>query len=92
MNESTTPPTEQQLRAFKESMTRVMIEGTARMEGCNQEARRLLYQLGIRRFGQPNAATIVAVAAIRATDDLEAVCLRTLDQDIRSWDDLLQGS
>ena len=51
-----------------------------------------MYLLGIRRFGEPDAATIATVAAIRETDDLEAVCLRVVDPDLRTWDDLLRGS
>jgi hypothetical protein len=91
MNESTIRPTEQQIQALKESMTRVMLEGNGRIEGRHQEAKRLLYLLGIRRFGQPGPTNVAAVSAIRETDDLEAVCLRIIDPDVRTWEDALRN-
>ncbi len=92
MSESTTQPTAQQIQALKESMTYVALVGKGVREGCQLEARRLLYLLGTRRFGQPGIDTVTAVAAIRETEDLEAVCLRIVDPDVRTWDDLLRGS
>src|SRR5262249_27639687 len=82
----TTRRTEQENQVLKESMTYVALVGKGVGEGC-QEARRLLYMLGTRRFGQPGADTVTAVAAIRETDELEAVCLRIVDPDVRTWED-----
>ena len=89
MSESTTQPTEQQLPALKESMTYVALVGKGVGEGCQHEARRLLYQHGTRRFGQPDIDT---VAAIRETEQLEAVSLRIVDPDVHTWEDLLSAS
>jgi hypothetical protein len=91
MSESTTRPTEQQLQALKESMTYVALVGKGVGEGCQKEARRLLYLLATRRFGQPGIHTVTAVEAICETEQLEAVCLRIVDPDVCTWDDLFRG-
>ena len=60
-----------------------------RAEGLIAEARRLLLRQGTKRFGEPDAATVVAVEAIRDIDRLEALFDRALDQTITGWDHLL---
>jgi hypothetical protein len=54
--------------------------------------RHFLLRQGMKKFGEPGAATIAAIEAIHDVDRLEALGLRILDADVRDWDDLLRGS
>jgi hypothetical protein len=51
-----------------------------------------LLRTGTKTFGEPGAATVSAVAEVREPDRLEAVCLRIIDPDVHTWEDLLRGS
>jgi hypothetical protein len=46
---------------------------------------------GTRRFGQPDAADYAALDAILGFDHVEALALRIVDPDVRTWDDLFRG-
>jgi predicted transposase YdaD len=79
-----------------ESTTYQKILRDGREEGLLQGRlvgeRQLLLRQGAKRFGEPDAATIAAIEAIRDVGRLEAVGLRIIDADVHNWDDLLRGS
>ncbi len=52
-------------------------------------AKRLLFRQGIKRFGEPDAATIAAIEAIKDIDPLEALGERMVEPGIQNWNDLL---
>ena len=68
-----------------EGEARGRVEGEAR--GRLEEARRLLRQLGERRFGPPDPAVIAALASLTDLERVERVTLRLLDA--ASWEDAL---
>jgi predicted transposase YdaD len=77
--------------SMKESVTyqAIIEEGEARGKaaGAATEARRLLIQLGKKRFGAPAPSEKNALKAIRELRQLEKLALR-LD-DVTSWQELL---
>jgi hypothetical protein len=77
---------------MQESVTYLMILAKGRTEGRVEEARRILYRQGAVRFHKPDAATIAAIERIRDPDQLEALCVRLVDPDVRGWNDLLASS
>ncbi len=54
--------------------------------------RRCLRRKGATRLGKPDAATVAAIKAIRDSERLLALCSRLVDDDVRTWADLLRGS
>ncbi len=54
--------------------------------------RQFLFRLGTKRFGEPDAATVSAVEAIREFDRLEALGEPVLDPNLLCWKDLQNGS
>ena len=89
MDESTMSPAE---RPFRDLLDRKseFYRRVGRAEGCLGEGRRLVFLQGTRRFGQPDAATLAEIDAIHSVDHVEAVALRIVDPDVRTWDDLFQ--
>jgi len=61
------------------------------IEGRINEAQRLVLRQGTKRFGEPDAATVAALQAIRDVERLETVGERILDPDVRDWNSLLGG-
>ena len=61
-------------------------------EGRIVGERRVLLRQGTKKFGEPGAATVAAIEAIRDVDRLDVLGLRILDADVRTWEDLLRGS
>lgn len=61
-------------------------------EGRILGERQFVLRLGTKRFGEPGARTLAAIEAIRDADRLEALGLRIIDADVRTWDDLLRGA
>ncbi len=61
-----------------------------REEGRVNEAQRLVFRLGTKRFGVPAAATVATIEAIQDIDRLEALGERILDPDFHGWDALLR--
>jgi hypothetical protein len=53
-------------------------------------AKRMLFRQGIKRFGEPDAATIAVIEAIKDSGPLEALGERIVDTGIQTWDDLLR--
>jgi hypothetical protein len=49
----------------------------------------LLLRLGTKRFGEPDAATVAAIEAIRDVGRLGASAERILDPAIHDWEGLL---
>jgi hypothetical protein len=78
MKESTT---------YQATLRQGWIEGLG--EGGIAEARRFLLRLGIKRFGEPDAATVASLEAIQDIDRLEALGERILESDIQDWGGLL---
>ena len=56
-----------------------------RRSGC-------LLRQGTKRFGNPDAATVAALEAIKDIDRLEALGELILDTDVHNWAELLQIS
>jgi hypothetical protein len=79
-----------EVQALKDA-TYARLVGEGQADGRLDEARRLLCRQRSRRFGKPDAATVVAAETRRDIDRLEAARLRIADRDVRTWDDLLQG-
>ena len=67
-------------------------EGRAegRVEGRLEEARRLLRELGERRFGPPNTAISARIERLIDVEQVERATVRLLDA--CSWEDLLAES
>jgi hypothetical protein len=59
-------------------------------EGRIDGAWRFLLRQGTKRFGQPDAAMIAAIEAIRDIDRLGVLGERLLDPDVNDWNDLLR--
>ena len=55
------------------------------VEGRVPGEQQLLIRLGTKRFGNPDAATLAAIEAIRDFERLEALGERILDPDVRDW-------
>ena len=76
--------------------TQIMRESTTYQrilkEGRITREQQFLPRLGTKRFGEPDAATVTAIEAIREIDRLEALGERVLDPDLVDWKDLLLGS
>jgi hypothetical protein len=51
----------------------------------------LLIRVGTKKFGEPDAATLAAVEAIRDVERLEALGERIIDPEIRDWNSLLRA-
>jgi hypothetical protein len=79
---------------MQESTTYQKILSDGRQEGLQEGRlageRRFLLRQGTKKFGEPGAATVAAIEAIRDADRLEALGLRIIDADVRTWDDLLR--
>jgi hypothetical protein len=90
MDESTMSPAERQFRDLMDS-TGAFWRRVGQAEGCVEGGRRLLCLQGTRRFGEPDAADLAALDAIRGFDHVEALALRIVDPNVRIWDDLFRG-
>ncbi len=53
-------------------------------------AKRMLFLQGIKRFGEPDAATIAAIEAIKDSGPLEALGERIVNPGIQTWAELLR--
>jgi len=73
---------------------RILREGRdeGREEGLVTEARRFLVRLGTQQFGEPDPTTAAALEAIQDVNLLESLGERILRPDLKSWEELLQGS
>jgi hypothetical protein len=75
-----------------EAKNPVMLLAKARVRGQLEGALRLLYLQGTRKFGKPDDATVAAIETIKYNlFGLEEACLRIVDPDVRTWEDLLRG-
>ena len=78
---------------MKESVTYQAILEEGRVLGIEagraDEARRILLNLGTKRFGKPSAKHRKTVAAIAEPAVLEALATRSLE--VESWTELLAG-
>ncbi len=63
-----------------------------RIEGRVAGEQRLLLHLGTKRFGEPDAAILTAIEAIKDSDRLEALGERIVDMGIQTWHELLGSS
>jgi predicted transposase YdaD len=61
-------------------------------EGRLREARHFLRRLGIRRFGEPDPSSAIALEGIQDVNRLEALGERALLTEVKSWQDLLEGA
>ncbi len=68
----------------------VLKEG--RDEGWIAGEQRMLLRQGTKRFGEPDAATVAAIEAIKDIDRLEALGDRIVNMGIQTWDELLRSS
>jgi hypothetical protein len=59
------------------------------IEGRLNEARRLAFRQGTKRFGAPDAATVAVLEAIQDIDRLEALADRIQSPEIDDWEGLL---
>ena len=83
------------VRAMKESVFYQMIleegeakgEAKGKLEGKLEEARRIVRQLGQRRFGPPDPGTVATIEAIESIERLESLLDRVLD--VSNWENLL---
>ena len=50
----------------------------------------MLLRQGTKRFGEPDAATVAAIEAIKDSGPLEALGDRIVNPGIQTWDDLLR--
>jgi predicted transposase YdaD len=79
---------------MRESSTyRAIVEEGRRegiIEGRMDAARRILLRQGTKRFGEPDAAAVAAMEAIKDIGRLEAMVDRIIDGEIHAWDDLLR--
>jgi len=73
---------------MRESSTYQMILDEGRVEGRVEEARTLLVQLGVDKFGVPSEDASRALETIADVERLERLIRRILRA--RSWDELLQ--
>jgi len=73
---------------MRESSTYQMILDEGRVEGRVEEARTLLVQLGVDKFGVPSEDASQALETIADVERLERLIRRILRA--RSWDELLQ--
>ncbi len=80
---------ERQFRDLMDS-TRAFHQRIGQVQGALGEGRRLLFLQWTPRFGQPDAAALAAIDAIRSVDHVEAVALRIVEPDVRTWDDLFR--
>jgi hypothetical protein len=92
MEESRKSLTAEEIQALKESTTYVMLIAKGQNEGSREEARRLLYRYGTRRFGRPDLAMMTAVEAIRDREQLEGLLDRICDGSAQGWNDLFPRS
>jgi hypothetical protein len=80
---------------MRESVTYQAILEEGRQEGIIlgriYAARRILLCLGTKRFGEPDAATLAVIEAIKDVDLLETMVDRFVDGEIHGWDDLLRA-
>jgi hypothetical protein len=90
MDESTMSPAERQFHDLMDS-TRTVFRRVGQAEGFVEGGWQVLCLQGTRRFGQPDAADLAALDAIRGFDHVEALALRIVDPDVRTWDDLFRG-
>ncbi len=60
-------------------------------EGRLGEAHRFIRRLGTEKFGAPGPTAASDLEAIQDVDHLEALGVRILRPDVKSWDDLLEG-
>jgi len=73
---------------MKESSTYQAIVEEGIAEGALKEARKLLFQLGTKQLGQPNARTLAALAKIIDLERIEALLYRLVTPN--SWRALLE--
>jgi predicted transposase YdaD len=73
------------VKYMRESTTYQAILGEGRVAG----EQRFLILLGTERFGEPDAATLAAIEAMRDIARLEALGLRIVDPNVRDWNSLL---
>lgn len=57
------------------------------MRGRASEARRLIEQIGSKRFGTPSASVLTQLAALTSAEDLERLAGKLLD--VENWNKLL---
>ena len=70
---------------FREGYEEGLRQG--RLIGC----RRVLRRQGATKLGKPDAATVAVIKEIRDYERLRALCSRLVDDDVRTWADLLRG-
>jgi hypothetical protein len=80
MDESTISPTEQPFRDLMD-LTRAVFRGLGQAKGCVNGGRRRSCLEGTRRFGQPGAADLAALDAIRGFDRLVILSLWSQEGD-----------
>jgi hypothetical protein len=90
MDEPTMSPAERQFRDLMDS-TQDFFLRVGQAYGWVEGGRRLLYLQGTRRFGQPDDDALDALDDVRFPDYVEALALRIVDQDVRTWDDLFRA-
>jgi hypothetical protein len=90
MDESMMSPAERQFYDLLEN-SRTMYHAMGRAKGWVDGMGRVAYVQGLQRFGKPSEANLAKFDAIRADDHLQALALRMVDQDVRTWNDLFRG-
>lgn len=71
--------------------TRRFFRRVGQAEGFVAGGRQVLWRQGTQRFGPPDPADLAALDAIRGFDHVEALALRIVDPEVRTWDDLFRG-
>jgi hypothetical protein len=79
------------VRDFKEMVTYLTILAKGRGEGEIAVARRFIYRLAPRRFGEPDEASVAELDEIQDVERLESLGEKLVDFEIKSWDDLWRG-
>jgi predicted transposase YdaD len=81
---------------WRDSTTYQAILREGREQGRNEGrlvgAQRILVRLGMKGFGMPNGAILVAIEATRDIERLEDLADRVIDPDVRDWDEWLGTS
>ena len=79
----------QGVRGMEDSVTyrEILERGEAR--GRADEARRIIEQIGSKRFGLPDASSQARLAALTSPENLEALASRLLD--VENWDELFDA-
>lgn len=75
------------VRAMEDSVTYQAILAKGRDGGRAEEARALLFRLGNKRFGPPDAATQISINTISSVEQLEGLVEQVVD--VTGWKDLV---